>query len=85
MSKRSEVLERAKEVAMYIVDNKATIRQAAREFGVSKSTIHRYITTILMASDRRLYGRVRKVLDYNTSQRAIRGGMSTKTKFETKK
>ena len=76
---------RAKEVAMYIVEHNSTIRQAAKHFGVSKSTVHQDIGERLWNTDVDLYHQVRKVIQYNISQRAIRGGEATKRKFKGKK
>lgn len=85
MLKNKEKLERAKQIASYIVLNETTVRKAAEKFGISKSTVHKDVTHRLRKQDRELYNEVRKVLDYNISQRAIRGGMATKAKFENKK
>ena len=85
MLKSMRMSERAQKIANYIVENKATIRKAAKEFGVSKSTAHKDVTTRLRKKDRELYKKVRTILDYNVSQRAIRGGMATKAKYQNKK
>lgn len=73
--------ERAVEIANYIVDEKSTVRQAAKKFGVSKSTIHKDVTERLLLINPSLAGRVRKVLDLNKSERHIRGGLATKEKY----
>lgn len=77
--------QRIRSIARYIIKNNTTVRDAAVEFGISKSTVHRYVTIDLLRLDKKLYDEVRRVLDYNTSQRSIRGGITTKQKFENKK
>ena len=73
--------ERAIEVALYIIESKATVRQAAKKFGISKSSIHQDITYRIMSIDPILARQVREVLDVNKSERHIRGGMATKEKY----
>lgn len=73
--------ERAVMIAQYIIDSKATVRQAAGRFGVSKSTIHKDMTERLPTINRSLAENVREVLDINKSERHIRGGMATKEKY----
>lgn len=73
--------EKIKQEAHYIVDNKATVRQAAIAFGVSKSTIHTHMVMELKKVDPTLYKKVRKVLDTNKSERHIRGGNATREKY----
>ncbi len=74
--------ERAKELALYIIDTGCTVRQAAKRFGISKSTVHTDITARLMKSEPDLYDKVRKVLDINKEQRHIRGGEATREKYK---
>ena len=69
--------ERALAVAGYIIESNATVRQAARQFGISKSTVHKDITERLMQVNPALAKEARKVLDINKSERHIRGGMAT--------
>lgn len=76
--------ERAIEVAQYIVDENATVRQTAKKFGVSKSTVHKDITERLIQVNPSLAARARVVLDINKSERHIRGGMATKEKYMSK-
>lgn len=72
--------ERAIEIGKYIVDYQATVRQAAKKFGISKSTVH--MDSIRLKSiNPLLYDAVRSVLDVNKSERHIRGGMATKEKY----
>lgn len=73
--------ERAMEIARYIIDNNTTVRQAAKHFGISKSTVHKDCTERLIQVSPSLAAEVRKVLDVNKSERHIRGGMATKDKY----
>ena len=65
----------------YMVKNEATVRETARCFGTSKSTVHKLITGRLKQADPALYARVRLVLDTNKAERHIRGGMATREKY----
>lgn len=73
--------ERAINIANYIIESNATVRQTAKAFGVSKSTVHKDVTDRLMQIDPGLAKRARQVLDVNKSERHIRGGMATKEKY----
>ena len=73
--------ERALEIASYIIENQATVRQTARQFGVSKSTIHNDVTDRLSQINPQLAKEARKVLDFNTQERHIRGGLATREKY----
>ena len=73
--------ERAMEIARYIIDNNTTVRQAAKHFGISKSTVHNDVTERLAQVNPSLAAETRKVLDINKSERHIRGGMATKEKY----
>lgn len=73
--------ERAVEIAYYIIENQATVRQTAKKFGVSKSTIHKDCTERLAQINPSLAAQARKVLDVNKQERHIRGGMATKKKY----
>ena len=73
--------ERAIELANYIVEEKATVRQTAKKFGVSKSTVHKDVTDRLLQINASLAREARKVLDTNKSERHIRGGMATREKY----
>ena len=68
-------------IATYIIENNATVRQTAKRFGVSKSTVHKDVTDRLMQVNPSLAREARKVLDVNKSERHIRGGMATKEKY----
>ena len=73
--------ERAVEVAVYIIENNATVRQAAKKFGISKSTVHKDCTDRLLQVNPALAKEVRNVLEVNKHERHIRGGMATKEKY----
>lgn len=68
-------------IANYIIDHNATVRQTAKAFGVSKSTVHKDVTDRLVQINENLATQTRKVLDVNKSERHIRGGMATKEKY----
>ncbi|MBY0759784.1 MULTISPECIES: sporulation transcriptional regulator SpoIIID [Sellimonas] len=76
--------ERAVEIAHYIIDHNATVRQTAKAFGVSKSTIHKDVTERLRQINASLANEARKVLDVNKSERHIRGGLATREKYKGK-
>lgn len=76
--------ERAMNIANYIIENNATVRQTAKQFGISKSTVHKDVTDRLMQINPSLAGQARKVLDINKSERHIRGGMATRRKYMEK-
>ena len=73
--------ERAVEIAYYIIEHKATVRQTAKKFGVSKSPIHKDCTDRLEQINPTLAQSVRKVLDVNKQERHIRGGLATREKY----
>ena len=73
--------ERAIEIATYIIENNATVRQTAKAFGISKSTVHKDITENLKHINPTLYKQVQKVLNINKSERHIRGGEATRIKY----
>lgn len=73
--------ERAINIAVYIINNNATVRQTAKAFGVSKSTVHKDVTDRLLQVNPTLATEARKVLDINKSERHIRGGLATKEKY----
>ena len=76
--------ERACELAVYLIENSATVRSAAQHFGISKSTVHKDISQRLPQYNRNLYNQVRVVLDENRAQRHIRGGLATREKYRKK-
>lgn len=77
--------ERACELAVYIIETGATVRTAAKYFGISKSTVHKDLSQRLPQYNKRLYQQVRQVLDENKAQRHIRGGMATRKKYQQHK
>ena len=79
----TEPLEkRACEVAVYMIETGATVRAAARHFGISKSTVHKDLSHRLKQYNYALYVQVRQVLDTNKQERHIRGGMATRRKYK---
>ena len=74
--------ERACELAEYIIENRATVRAAAKKFGISKSTVHKDLSERLETVNHALYLEVRKILDVNMAERHIRGGMATRRKYK---
>ena len=74
--------QRAYELAVYMIENRATVRAAAKKFGISKSTVHKDLTTRLPQVSGPLYLQVRALLDQNRAERHIRGGMATRKKFK---
>ena len=72
---------RAIEIAEYIIEMKATVRQAAKKFGVSKSTVHKDVTERLEELDTDLAEKIRQVLDINKAERHLRGGEATRVKY----
>ncbi len=82
---KDNVSERAVELGNYIVKNGATVRAAAKVYGVSKSTVFTDVSKRLKEIDFDLYENVQKILDSNKAQRHIRGGLATKEKYRMRK
>lgn len=78
---KAYIEERAIEIGTYIIDSNATVRQTAKKFGISKSTVHKDVSERLTYINPALAGEVRKVLNVNKAERHIRGGMATKEKY----
>ena len=78
----TNIEERACDLAVYIIENKSTVRAAAKQFGVSKSTVHKDLTERLRTVNPALYRQVRELLDINKAERHIRGGMATRRKYK---
>ena len=78
---KSYIEERVINIANYIIENNATMRQTAKKFGISKSTVHKDVTERIVQINPTLAAEARKVLDVNKSERHIRGGMATKEKY----
>ena len=79
---KSDIERRAVELAEYIVENKTTVRAAAKHFGVSKSTVHKDLTERLEVINRPLFLRVKEILEVNKAERHIRGGIATRRKYK---
>jgi len=75
--------ERALEIAKYIISSKTTVRDAAKIFGVSKSTVHKDVTERLPRINPNVALQVKEVMDQNKAERHIRGGRATKIKYQT--
>ncbi len=73
--------DRACQLAVYMIENRGTVRSAAKAFGISKSTVHKDLSERLPKTNPQLYQKVRVVLDLNKSERHIRGGLATKNKY----
>ena len=78
---KRELEERACELAVYMIETGATVRAAARHFGISKSTVHKDLTQRLRYVNFSLYQQARGVLEENKRERHIRGGMATRRKY----
>lgn len=82
---KSHIEQRAVIIAKYILEKQATVRQTAKVFGVSKSTVHKDVTGRLEEIHPLLANEVKQVLEKNKSERHIRGGMATKLKYQQQK
>ena len=80
----TNIEQRACDLAVYIIENKSTVRAAAARFGISKSTVHKDITERLAKVNPALYHQVRELLDLNKAERHIRGGLATRRKYKGK-
>lgn len=78
---KGNIEERACQLALYIIENRTTVRAAAQKFGISKSTVHKDISERLPQFNRVLYQQVKEVLEVNKAQRHIRGGIATRKKY----
>ena len=74
--------QRAEELALYLIENRTTVRAAAKQFGISKSTVHKDISERLPLYNRSLWLQVKAVLEENKAQRHIRGGLATRKKYK---
>ena len=77
--------ERARRLAVYMIENGGTVRSAAQQFGISKSTVHKDLCDLPPRASPALYAQVRQLLERNKSERHIRGGLATRKKYEDKK
>ena len=78
---KGNIEERAQQLALYIIENRTTVRSAAQKFGISKSTVHKDVSERLVKINPVLAIEVRKILDENKAQRHIRGGNATRRKY----
>ena len=74
--------DRSRQLAVYMIDTGATVRTAAKRFGISKSTVHKDLCQRLPLCDPVLYRQVREILDRNRRERHIRGGLATRRKYK---
>lgn len=80
---KNYIEERTMEIANYIVERNATVRQTAKQFGISKSTVHKDVSQRIVQLSPTLAEQVRQVLDRNKSERHIRGGLATREKYRS--
>jgi putative DeoR family transcriptional regulator (stage III sporulation protein D) len=81
-SVKENMEERCRALAAYIIENRATVRAAAKKFGISKSTVHKDLSDRLPQFNRTLYLQVKLILEENKAQRHIRGGIATRKKYK---
>ena len=74
--------KRARELAVYLIERRTTIRDTAKHFSVSKSTVHKDLSERLERIDRTLYAQVKEILEQNKAERHIRGGDATRRKYQ---
>lgn len=78
---KAYIEERAVEAAKFIISSNATVRETAKKFGISKSTVHKDVTERLEKINPKLAHEARKVLELNKAERHLRGGLATKEKY----
>ena len=78
---KGTIEERAQDLALYIIEHRTTVRGAAKEFGISKSTVHKDLQDRLPGINPGLYRQVKVILDENKAERHIRGGLATRKKY----
>lgn len=79
---RDDIEQRACDLAAYIIEHNATVRAAAKEFGISKSTVHKDLSERLEKNHPTLYAQVKLVLEQNKAERHLRGGIATRRKYK---
>ena len=79
---RDDLERRARELAVYLIERRTTIRDAAKHFSVSKSTVHKDLSERIREIDRSLYVQVKEILEQNKAERHLRGGDATKRKYQ---
>ena len=77
-----EIEDRAVRLAVYMIENRGTVRAAAARYGVSKSTVHKDLTQRLPETDPTLYRQVKELLERNQAERHLRGGAATRRKYK---
>ena len=82
MRVKENMEERAERLALYIIENRPTVRTAAQKFGISKSTVHKDLAERLPRFNRTLYLQAKQILDENKAERHIRGGIATRRKYK---
>lgn len=78
---RDNIEQRACDLAVYIIENRTTVRAAAKKFGISKSTVHKDLSQRLAGLNRTLYLQVKQIMEQNKAERHIRGGLATRQKY----
>ena len=78
---KEQPTQRAVMLGQYIIENRATVRSAAKKFGISKSTVHKDVSERLKKENPLLYKDVKNILEINTQERHIRAGLATKRKY----
>ena len=78
---RSKRNERCEVLGEYLIENRSTVRQVAQVFGISKSTVHKDLTTTLKRTNPTLYAKAKDILEQNKQERHLRGGEATKQKY----
>ena len=79
---KGKMEERAERLALYILENRTTVRATAQKFGISKSTVHKDISERLPQFNRALFLQVKQILEENKAERHIRGGIATRKKYK---
>ena len=79
---KGNIEERAAALALYLIENRTTVRAAAKKFGISKSTVHKDLSERQPVYNRTLYLQVKEILEENKAQRHIRGGLATRRKYK---
>lgn len=80
---KHDIEQRACDLAVYIIENRTTVRAAAKQFGISKSTVHKDLTERLAQYNRPLYLQVKEIMEINKAERHIRGGQATRRKYQS--
>ena len=79
---KGNIEQRACDLAVYIIENRTTVRAAAKQFGISKSTVHKDLQDRLPQINPALYKQAKEILEINKAQRHIRGGIATRKKYK---